>query len=312
MYQKDGFYYLLAADGGTFEDHKVVMERSRDVWGPFEVHENNPVLTASGTDEYVQNVGHADLFQDGSGAWWAVVLGVRNENGGRTPIGRETFLIPVDWPTGEWPVFGLAKMQFERFALPQKEPIAKPTERVDDVYIRDANLDNYKFSADGSLITLNPSMRSLSATHGTTTFLGKRQRSSCCTATATLHIPTSLNLRTGLTLYKEDVRHVDICYDSNTGKLTLEACFKLKGEPNVMSEIAITSQKVQMQISATTLAYEFSIRIGDETEWILLGSVNALEITACDFNGTLFGIFANTTSHVASDGIVEFEGFSVS
>ncbi|KAJ5369041.1 uncharacterized protein N7496_008801 [Penicillium cataractarum] len=312
MYQKDGFYYLLAADGGTFENHQVVMARSRDVWGPFEVYENNPVLTASGTDEYVQNVGHADLFQDGSGAWWAVALGVRNETGGRTPIGRETFLIPVEWPTGEWPIFGRAKMQFERCGLPEKEPIPTPIERVDDVYIRDANLDHYKFSDDGSVVALNPSMRDLTATHGTTTFVGKRQRSSCCTATAALHVPTSPNTRAGLMLYKEDVRHVDICYDSNTGKVTLEACFKLKGEPKVISEIAITSQKVHMRISATTLAYEFSIRMEDETGWVLLGSVDALEMTACDFNGTLFGIFANTTSHAVSDSVVQLEGVSVS
>ncbi|KAJ5438144.1 uncharacterized protein N7458_009142 [Penicillium daleae] len=259
MYRKDGFYYLLAADGGTFEDHKVVMARSRNIWGPFEVYDQNPVLTAAGTDEYVQNVGHADLFQDGLGTWWAVALGVRNEAGGRTPIGRETFLIPVDWPAGEWPVFGRARMQFERLALPETDPIPKPTERIDDVYIRDAKLDRYKFSTDGSLITLVPSVRDVSATHGTTTFVGKRQRSSCCIATATIHVPTDPDLRAGLALYKEDARHVELCYDSNTGKVTLEACFKLKGEPNIMAEIAITSQKVQMRICATTLAYDFSI-----------------------------------------------------
>lgn len=312
MYHKDGFYYLLAADGGTFEDHKVVISRSRDIWGPFEVYEKNPVLTAAGTEEYVQNVGHADLFQDAFGAWWAVALGVRNESGGRKPIGRETFLVPVDWPAGEWPVFGRAKMQFERFALPEKEPIPKPTERVDDVYIRDASLDHYKFSADGSSITLIPSRQGLSATHGTTTFLGKRQRSSCCTATAILHVPTDPDLRAGLVLYKEDVRHVEIYYDSNTGKVRLEACFKMKGEPKVMAEHATTSQKVQMQISATTLSYEFFIRMEAETEWILLASIDALEMTACDFNGTLFGIFANTTREAESASIVKLEEFSVS
>jgi beta-xylosidase len=312
MYQKDGFYYLLAADGGTFEDHKVVMARSTDIWGPFEVYEKNPVLTAAVMEEYVQNVGHADLFQDTSGAWWAVALGVRNESGGRTPIGRETFLIPVDWPTGEWPTFGRAKMQFERFALPEKEPIPKPTERVDDVYIRDANLEHYKVSVDGGLITLIPSMQGLSATHGTTTFLGKRQRFSCCTATATLHAPTGPDLSAGLALYKEDFRHVEICYDSNTGKLRLEACFKMKGEPKVMAEHAITSQRVQMRISATTLAYEFFIRMEAETEWTLLGSIDALEMTACDFNGTLFGVFANITGDAESASIVKLEEFSVS
>lgn len=315
MYQKDGYYYLIAADGGTFEGHKAVMARSRDIWGPFEAYDKNPVLTAAGTDEYVQNVGHADLFQDGSGAWWAVALGVRNETGGRCPIGRETFLIPVHWPAGEWPVFDRAKMQFERHALlaqPGKNPLPSHTERIDDVYIRDAKLNDYTFSADSSLITLVPRANRLSATHGTTTFIGKRQRSSSCTATATLQIPSGPELEAGLTLYKEDVRHVDIYYDSNTGRVKLETCFKLKGESKVIAEIPITAGKVQMQIRASTLAYEFSIRTEAETDWTLLGSIDALEMEACDFNGTILGIFAATKSNDESLNAVVFGDFSVS
>jgi hypothetical protein len=203
-------------------------------------------------------------------------------------------------------------MQFERLALPETDPISKPTERIDDVYIRDAKLDRYKFSTDGSSITLVPSVRDFSVTHGTTTFVGKRQRSSYCIATATIHVPTDPGLRAGLALYKEDARHVGLCYDSNTGKVTLEACFKLKGEPNIMAEIAITSQKVQMRICATTLAYDFSIRMESAPEWTFLGSIDALEMTACDFNGTVFGLFANMTSDGESAGILEMENFSVS
>jgi beta-xylosidase len=315
IYQKDGFYYMIAADGGTFEGHKAIMARSRDIWGPYEAYDKNPVLTAAGTDEYVQNVGHADLFQDGSGAWWAVALGVRNEIGGRCPIGRETFLIPVQWPAGEWPVFGRAKMQFERIALPigsERDSLPSQTERVDDVYIRDAQLNDYMFSADSSMIALIPRANGLSATHGTTSFVGKRQRSSTSTATATLHIPSDPGFKAGLTLYKENFRHVDICYDSNTRQVTLEACFKLKGEPQIIAETAITARKVQMQICASTLAYEFSIKIDAETDWTLLGSIDALEMTACDFNGTILGIFAASANTEERVGTIEFEDFSVS
>lgn len=79
-----------------------------------------------------------------------------------------------------------------------------------------------------------------------------------------------------------------------------------------MAEHAITSQRVQMRISATTLAYEFFIRMEAETEWTLLGSIDALEMTACDFNGTLFGVFANITGDAESVSIVKLEEFSVS
>lgn len=293
IYKKDGYYYLLAADGGTFETHKAVIARSRDICGPFEVYEQNPVLTAAGTNEYIQNVGHADLFQDGTGAWWAVALGVKNETEGRAPIGRETLLIPVEWPIGDWPVFGRAKLQFERptlshepfkratlFHEPNKEGSPAPTERIDDVYLRDANLNDFEFCVEENSIKLTLSVRGLSATHGTTTFVGKRQRFSSSIAATTLCIPTEPHLKTGLTLYKDDVRHVDISYDTSTQKVTLEACLKLKGEPAVIAEIEITAQKVQMRIAASAASYEFFIRTEADKEWTLLGSIDALDMTA--------------------------------
>lgn len=165
---------------------------------------------------------------------------------------------------------------------------------------------------DSSLITLVPRANRLLATHGTTTFIGKRQRSSSCTATATLQVPSDLELKAGLTLYKEDIRHVDIYYDSNIGRVRLEACFKLKGEFKVIAEIPITAEAVQMQIRASTLAYESSIRTEAETGWTLLGSSDALELVACDFNGAILDIFASTTSNEEKLRARVFGDFSVS
>lgn len=313
IYKKDGYYYLLVADGGTFEHHKENIARSRNIWGPFEVYKKNPVLTADETDEYVQHVGHADLFQDGSGNWWAVALGVRNENG-RFPMGRETFLIPVEWPTGEWPSFSRAKMQFRRDAPPApagKLSSPKSGVRVDDVYIRDAELDDYKFSADGRLITLIPRSNDMSAPKHSTSFVGKRQRSQSCTASATLHVPTEKATTAGLALYKDDFRHVDVCYNPGTRKVALKSFLKLKGSPTVIGEQVVTTQTLQMRISASTQSYEFSIRDEHASGWVSLGSIDALEMTACDFNGTIFGVWASTEESTDSSP-VQFEGFHIS
>ncbi|KAL1888273.1 hypothetical protein Sste5346_009665 [Sporothrix stenoceras] len=116
IYRKDGYYYLVIAEGGTFEHHMVTAARSTNIWGPYESYGKNPLTTADGTDRYVQNTGHTDLFQDASGAWWAVLLGVRNDQG-RHPMGRETFLTPVTWPTGGWPVFEPSVLLFEQLRV---------------------------------------------------------------------------------------------------------------------------------------------------------------------------------------------------
>ncbi|THY61342.1 xylosidase/arabinosidase [Aureobasidium pullulans] len=117
IYRKDGYYYLVVAEGGTLEHHMLSIARSRSIWGPFESYEYNPILTSDLKNEFVQNTGHGELFHDASGAWWAVVLGVRESEGGRSPIGRESFLTPVDWPKGGWPTIDQPRMTFTRFAI---------------------------------------------------------------------------------------------------------------------------------------------------------------------------------------------------
>lgn len=107
LYRIGDFWYLLIAEGGTERCHSVSIARGRTPTGPFEPCPANPILTHRGTDSPVQNTGHADLVQAPDGSWWMVLLGVRP--GGGTPgwhvLGRETYLVPVDWADG-WPVVG--------------------------------------------------------------------------------------------------------------------------------------------------------------------------------------------------------------
>ncbi|GHH29381.1 glycoside hydrolase family 43 protein [Lentzea cavernae] len=100
-------WYLLIAEGGTERGHAVSIARGTSPTGPFEPCPANPVLSHRGTDEPVQNTGHADLVQAPDGAWWMVLLGVRPRGGtpGWHVLGRETFLAPVTWVDG-WPVVG--------------------------------------------------------------------------------------------------------------------------------------------------------------------------------------------------------------
>ena len=48
IFTKDGYYYLLTAEGGTWYDHAVTIARSRNIDGPYEVHPDNPLLTSKG------------------------------------------------------------------------------------------------------------------------------------------------------------------------------------------------------------------------------------------------------------------------
>jgi xylan 1,4-beta-xylosidase len=105
LYRVGDAYHLLAAEGGTEFHHAVSVARADRVTGPYTGSRANPVLThrhlGQGTD--VVGVGHADLVQAVDGSWWAVLLGMRPYGGYHYPLGRETFLVPVEWQDG-WPV----------------------------------------------------------------------------------------------------------------------------------------------------------------------------------------------------------------
>jgi xylan 1,4-beta-xylosidase len=108
LYQRGGWYYLLVSHGGTWLDHAVSFWRSRRPLGPWEMNPANPVLTHRGQRPAgITSTGHADLVQTPGGEWWAVLLAIRGETG-KSVMGRETFLCPVDW-SGEWPVFNAAR-----------------------------------------------------------------------------------------------------------------------------------------------------------------------------------------------------------
>ncbi|NUU21234.1 MAG: family 43 glycosylhydrolase [Streptomycetaceae bacterium] len=105
LYQRDGWWYLVIAEGGTERGHAVSVARARSITGPFEPHPANPILSHRSTDHPVQNTGHADLVELPDGRWAMVYLGVRPQ--GSTPKfhvnGRETFLAGVAW-VDDWPV----------------------------------------------------------------------------------------------------------------------------------------------------------------------------------------------------------------
>lgn len=119
IYKKDGYYYLLAAEGGTQLGHSATIARSTKVSGPYESNPSNPFLTNTNTTGLFQTVGHADLFQDGKGNWWGMALTTRSGPEYKVfPMGREAALFPVTWNEGEWPFATQVKGIMNGWELP--------------------------------------------------------------------------------------------------------------------------------------------------------------------------------------------------
>jgi xylan 1,4-beta-xylosidase len=105
LYQREGAWYLLIAEGGTERGHAVSIARSDSPRGPFEGAPANPVLSARSTSRPIQNTGHADLVELPDGSDGMVLLGMRPLGRGQaySILGRETFATRFSWVDG-WPV----------------------------------------------------------------------------------------------------------------------------------------------------------------------------------------------------------------
>ncbi|AXL13680.1 glycoside hydrolase family 43 protein [Microbacterium foliorum] len=104
LHRKDGWWYLLIAEGGTEAGHSVSIARSRRPDGPFGGAPGNPILTHRSLAAPVQNTGHSDLVQRADGSWALVYLGVRPRGVWSFHVnGRETFVADVRWED-DWPV----------------------------------------------------------------------------------------------------------------------------------------------------------------------------------------------------------------
>lgn len=106
LYKINGMYYIMSACGGTSYDHRVIIGRSSEPYGPFEPCPY-PILTHNELpNDPFQCLGHADLVEDSNGNWWAVFLGTRPLRGEvrYSVLGRETFLAPVTWNEDGWPM----------------------------------------------------------------------------------------------------------------------------------------------------------------------------------------------------------------
>jgi xylan 1,4-beta-xylosidase len=104
LYKRNGYYYLLTAEGGTGWNHGVTMARSRNLHGPYELHPDQTILSARHRpDAQLQRAGHADLVETPDGQTYAVYLcGRPLRNRGTCTLGRETAIQPMVWGEDGW------------------------------------------------------------------------------------------------------------------------------------------------------------------------------------------------------------------
>lgn len=130
--KKNGYYYLICAEGGTEYNHSEVVFRSRDADGPYISFEKNPILTQRNLNPVrphpITTTGHADFVETPTGKWYAVFLGCRPYEENYYNTGRETFMAPVEWKD-DWPIIN-PNHQEVQFSYPV--PLPSQTKTVNN------------------------------------------------------------------------------------------------------------------------------------------------------------------------------------
>ncbi|MBN1181655.1 MAG: glycoside hydrolase family 43 protein [Bacteroidales bacterium] len=308
IYKKDGYYYLMAAEGGTHECHRETIARSHSIWGPYTDNPANPILThanAAGASSAIKGVGHADIVQAHDGSYWMVCHGFRSVGfDSHQILGRETCLVPLIWPTNGWPVVngnGTLSEKMTCPTLPLKPFPVKPTktEFTDQTlgfewnYIQAPVNINYSLDARKGFLSLKVSSINLGE-KGSPTFVGRRLQDFYFKASTRVEFdPAKENEQAGFVLVNNG-SHFGLMIKQQNGKRYLVAELRFGSVVYESKKIELKKGPVNLKIEGAKSTYKFFYSQGndDYTEIQIVDSKFLSSETAGGFSGTYVGLYA--------------------
>ncbi|RTE77711.1 hypothetical protein BHE90_007838 [Fusarium euwallaceae] len=234
-------------------------------------------------------------------------------------MSRETVIATAQWPEGEFPTIGFAKLDVPikggkqlAPAWPLKPNSSSLTPDVELMHILNPVKENYKY--DSSKTTLIASKAPLSQADEPVSFVGKRQKFLDGTASVTLNVPDTSalenTLEAGLCYYKDELRFSRIFLDFHNREIVWEIKNKARSidrhaTKSAEALLATASAKVVFGISYTENQLSFWYSADGVKEE--LGQIDSLDMTRHDFVGPVIGIFGIA----ARESRVEFVGLVV-
>ncbi len=312
IYKRNGYYYLITAEGGTGSGHAVTVARSRELTGPYEVDPRNPMLTSRDQPELpLQCAGHGSLVQTPEGAWYMAHLCTRPVEGKYAILGRETALQQVYWdeegwlrltaggntPSVEVPVPGGGRDQ-EGFSKSYcfEDDFNGP--RLHKTW------NTLRILADDSWCSLTTRPGYLRLTAGESVqslfdhhILAIRQRDIHFRAeTAMEYEPNNYLQMAGLLLYlnEDNYLYAYVSHEAGQGKVIR----MLKCEADVfslVSEVVEVDEKlpIQLAVEVQEASAQFHWRQSNDSEWSKLFAKQPIGFLSGGFTGNFVGIAAH-------------------
>lgn len=321
--KKDGYYYLITAEGGTGWDHTVTVCRSENVFGPYELHPDKHILSSRFQEGApLQRAGHGFLVETQNGEWFLSHLCGRplldptqnyhmgTYGHGRCILGRESAIQNVEWRDG-WPyvVGGIVPQLMVQ--APELPAHPWPQEEVRDHFDGDKLAPKYQTLRD----PVEESWCSLSARPGHLRLVGRdylysrynqsmiAQRltaHNCIAETSVEFDPASPRQMAGITAYYSRSGHYFLKTTANDeGKQVVQLVGYLDDVYREFSEeIEVERGKVFMRIELKKHWYIFSYST-DGVTWHQIGpDMNSTPLSdegsndIFRFTGSMLALFA--------------------
>lgn len=293
LYRRNGWYYLLTAEGGTFYEHAVTLARSRHIDGPYETLPGNPLLTAwQQPTDGLQRSGHASLVQTQHGDWYLAHLCGRplewsgpnadKQNGVyeklHCPLGRETALQRIHWRDDDWPeIEGGGNAPHARVAAPGLPEHAFPPEPARDDFdstTLNPHLNSLRLPWNDNWLSLTErpgwlrlrGRESLMSLFDQSLVARRQQHFNCRAETRLDFAPRDSQQMAGLVAYYNTVNHayLHVSHDIDTGRRVLRLTVNRDA---ALSEpapaIALAEGPVDLAVEFRHDRYQFQFRQGD-------------------------------------------------
>lgn len=298
MYRIGGWYYLMAAEGGTEYGHMIVLARGQTPWGPFNACPGNPILTnRNKAPGIIQGIGHGDLIQGPGGEWFILSLGFRQIHMWMAfhHLGREVFLTPCRFGGDGWLTCGRDGTTEEYYEIVSDKPQIRKTHYtfgntawdVDWCGMRCPEWADYDRMEDHLVLRAG---RDCLDDMGSPSFMALRQKAFDMDLSVRV---TNMGGEGGVTVYGTESEHYDLFLRRGEGGCEAVLKLNIGGIRHEQAVLPVPGDSAEMIVRADSVNYRFFVRVdGEET---CLGSAQTMflsnEVSTC-FTGVVLGLFA--------------------
>jgi xylan 1,4-beta-xylosidase len=287
LYKRNGYYYLLVAEGGTGWNHAVTMARANDITGPYERHPDTHILSSrTRPDAPLQRAGHADLVETPDGRpFVAYLCGRPLPNRGRCVLGRETAIQPMVWGADGW-LYTEDRSGMPVLEAPALDVAPSPPRETEERY----NFDAAELPLDLQWLRTPEPSRIFSLTdrpghlrlYGretigslfTQALVARRQQDFCYSASCALDFtPEHFQQAAGLVAYYNGSKfhYLHVSHDEEIGR-HIRVMSALPDSPQAdafTAPIAIPEGRIELRIEVDHERLRFAFRVeGEDWTWL--------------------------------------------